>query len=53
MLTAVFKYACSANSMLGGRVHSELKVPHVRVSKDTLNVRDPRIAEQLHALPVT
>ena len=32
-----------------GRVHAELKVPHVRLSKDGLNVRDPRIAEQLHS----
>ena len=47
-LTAVFEYACGANSMLG-RVHAELKVPHVRLSKDGLNVQDPRIAEQLHA----
>ena len=47
-LTAVFEYACSANSMLG-RVHSELKVPHVRLSEDGLNVQDPRIAEQLHS----
>ena len=31
-----------------GRVHAELKVPHVRLSKDGLNVQDPRIAEQLH-----
>ena len=47
-LTAVFEYACSSTSMLG-RVHAELKVPHVRLSKDGLNVRDPRIAEQLHS----
>ena len=33
--------------MLG--VHAELKVPHVRLSKDGLNVQDPRIAEQLHS----
>ena len=46
-LTAVFEYACSANSMLG-RVHAELKVPHVRLSKTGLNVQDPRVAEQLH-----
>ena len=32
-----------------GRVHAELKVPHVRLSKDGLNVQDPRIAEQLHS----
>ena len=47
-LTAVFEYACSSTSMLG-RVHAELKVPHVRLSKDGLNVRDSRIAEQLHS----
>ena len=47
-LTAVFEYACSATSMLG-RVHAELKVPHVRLSKDGLNVQDPRTAEQLHS----
>ena len=46
--TAVFEYACSATSMLG-RVHAELKVPHVRLSKTGLNVQDPRIAEQLHS----
>ena len=32
-----------------GRVHAELKVPHVRLSKDGLNVQDPRIAEQFHS----
>ena len=37
-LTTVFEYACGANSMLG-RVHAELKVPHVRLSKDGLNVQ--------------
>ena len=47
-LTAVFEYACGANSMFG-RVHAELKVPHVRLSKDAFNVQDPRIAEQLHS----
>ena len=47
-LTAVFEYACGVNSMLG-RVHAELKVAHVRLSKDGLNVQDPRIAEQLHS----
>ena len=47
-LTAVFEYACSSTSMLG-RVHAELKVPHVRLSKDGLNVRDPRVVEQLHS----
>ena len=31
------------------RVHSELKVPHVRLSNDALNVQDPRVAEQLHS----
>ena len=36
------------NSMLG-RVHSELKVPHVRLSKSGLNVQDPKTAEQLHS----
>ena len=35
-LTAVFEYACSSTSMLG-RVHAELKVPHVRLSKGILN----------------
>ena len=46
-LTEVFEYARSANSMLG-RVHSELKVPHVRLSTD-VHVQDPRIAEQLRS----
>ena len=47
-LTAVLEFACSAHSMLG-ILHSEPKVPHVRLSKDGLNVQDPRIAEQLHS----
>ena len=49
-LTAVFEYACSSTSMLG-RIHAELKVPHVHLSKDGLNVQDPSNAEQLHSQP--
>ena len=47
-LTAIFEYACSANSMLG-RIHAELKISDVRLSKDALNMQDPRVAEQLHS----
>ena len=32
-----------------GKVHSDLKVPNVRLSEDERNVQDPRIAEQLHS----
>ena len=31
-----------------GRVDKELGVPHVRLSKEELNVQDPVIATQLH-----
>ena len=46
-LATCFEYACSEDSMLG-RVHKELGVPHVRLSKETLDVTDPIISEQLH-----
>ena len=45
-LLPFFEYACSATSMLG-QVHAELKVPHVRLWLNGLDVQDPRIAEQL------
>ena len=46
-LTTVFEYACSPNSMLG-RVDKELSVPHVRLSKEELDVQNPIVATQLH-----
>ena len=46
-LATVFEYACSPNSMLG-RVDKELSVPHVRLSKEELDVQNPIVATQLH-----
>ena len=46
-LATVFEYACSPNSMLG-RVNKELGVPHVRLSKEELDIQNPIVAAQPH-----